>query len=83
LQCIRKLTWPVGRVDVDQYGADAGRRQLQQQPLDVVGRPDADAIALAEADTQQPAGKMPDLSGQFRIVQAALLGQRDDGPVVG
>jgi hypothetical protein len=55
-------TRPVGRVDVDQDGADARRGQLQQQPLDVVGRPDADAVALAEADAEQAARKPVDLA---------------------
>jgi hypothetical protein len=52
---------PVGRVDVDQHGPDARSSKLRQQPLDPVWRPDADAIALADAAREQTGGKHIDL----------------------
>ncbi len=57
LQGIGEFAWPVGRIDVDQHHPDTRSGQLQQQPLDVVGRPDADAIALAR--NRSPAGPAP------------------------
>ena len=43
-----ELVAAVGRVDVDQDEADARRGELGDQPRRLVGRPDADAVALVE-----------------------------------
>ena len=47
----------VGGIDVDQDRADAGRRVLEDDPLEAVGRPHADAVAGAEP--RGPAGRGP------------------------
>ncbi len=52
---VRELAGPVRRVDVDEDGADARGRELQQRPLDAGRRPDAHAIALLDADGEEPA----------------------------
>src|SRR5438093_112079 len=49
----------VGRVDVDEDRADAGRGVLHDDPLVAVRRPDADALALGDAEVEQRAGELP------------------------
>ena len=60
----------VGRIDVDQDRADPRGRVLDDHPLVAVGRPDADAVALADAVRQQPArgarGLRPTAAGRSR-----------------
>ena len=63
----------VGGVDAHKHGAYSRRRHLHQQPFNIVGRPDADAIPFAEAHTQQSAGELIDIFGQFGIGQAPPL----------
>jgi hypothetical protein len=55
LQRVLELARAVRRVDVDEDEADARRRELRDQPLVPVRRPDADAVAAAKAEREQPA----------------------------
>ena len=72
---------PVGRVDVDQDQADAGGGELGDQPFRPVGRPDADAVALVETESQQARGKAVDPAGEL-VVGPALAGCTKDGGLV-
>ena len=53
-QHVLELVRAVGGVDVDEDRADLGRRVLHEHPLGAVGRPDADAVARADPEMQQP-----------------------------
>jgi hypothetical protein len=48
---------PVGRVDVDEDRTDFRRRVLRDHPLDRIGRPNSDAIAVSHTERQQAAGE--------------------------
>ena len=82
MQCIRQFTGTVGGIDVDQDGTDARRGKLQQQPLDVVGRPDADAVTLAEPATQQAPCQRFHRGLQLCIGESPLLRDRNDRLVI-
>jgi hypothetical protein len=73
LQRIGQLARPIGRVYVDQNGADLRRGHLHDQPFDVVRRPDADTLALGEAEPEQAASQAPDLISQCSVCQPAPL----------
>ena len=62
-----ELAGAVGRVDVDQDGADLRRRVLGERPFRAVRRPDTDPVTLLDADFQQPERQGIDVGGQFRI----------------
>ncbi len=51
------------------------RGQLQQQPFQIVGGPDADALALGEAEAQQAPGQAVGFGSQLGVAQAPALGQ--------
>ena len=70
---------PIGRVDVHQYRADPSRRQLELDPLDRIGGPDAHSIAALDAEGQQPLGQTLDLGEQLGVGQPLTLPARDDG----
>ena len=55
-QGVLQLGGLVGRVDVDQDGADARGGELDDDPLVAVGGPDADAVAVVDALGEQAAG---------------------------
>ena len=55
-QDVLQLGGLVGGVDVDEDGADAGGGVLDDDPLEAIGRPDADAVARRDAQGQQAAG---------------------------
>ena len=57
---------PVRRIDRHQHHADAGRGELQQDPLRPVGGPNAESIAAAESEGQQAAGDAIDFPVEFR-----------------
>ncbi len=63
----------VGGIDVDQHHADLGGRELGQQPLRIVVRPDADPVAALQAQIQQCAGQPPRFGLQFAVGIAQLL----------
>ncbi len=74
---VRQLAGAVGRVDVDEHGADARRGHLQELPLEVVRRPDADALPGPETGAEQAAREAIDGGRELRIAQAAPLEERD------
>ena len=54
---VLELVRLVGRVDVDEDGADAGGRVLRDDPFVAVRRPDADPVALGDAACEQGRGQ--------------------------
>ena len=81
IQRVFELERPVGGIDVDQDRAEAGGGELRQDPFEPVGRPDADAVALAEPERQEPGGKCVHLPVELLIGQRpALLRQHDRPP---
>ena len=60
-QRVLELGGLVGRVDRDEDRADSRGRELQDEPLVAVRRPDPDAVAPAHAVGDQRAGRQPDL----------------------
>ena len=83
LQGVSQLLGPIGRIDIDQDGADPRSRHLQQQPLPVVGGPDADAITGIEADSHQAACELIDGGAQLGVGEPPGLGKRNHGLPVG
>ncbi|MNH06677.1 hypothetical protein D3C79_660530 [compost metagenome] len=77
-QHVFQLTHTVGRVDVDQDGADLGTGQLQDAPLGAVGRPDANTVAGVHAQCDQGAGVYFDLFSQLppAVTQALVAGHQ-------
>ena len=57
VQDVLQLAGLVGGVDVDEDRADAGGGVLDDDPLEAVGRPDADAVAVPDAEGEQAAGE--------------------------
>ena len=53
-----ELGGAIGRIDVDQDGADARSTELHVEPFGAIGRPDADAIAAADAQREQAGGNV-------------------------
>ena len=81
IQRVFELERPVGGVDIDQDRAEAGGGELGQDPFEPVGRPDADTVALAEAEREQPGGERVHLPVELLIGQRpALLRQHDRPP---
>ena len=77
-QGVLELTRPVGGIDVDQDGTDTRRCQLYQDPLEVVGRPDTDAVAAPQTERHQSAREPRDLPLELGVGQTSSLRQRDD-----
>ena len=78
-----KLAGAVGGVDVDQDRADLGGGVLGDDPLGPVGRPDADPVALGDAQAEQGVGEGIDLVLQLRVGEAQPGGDVDQGEAVG
>ena len=55
-----ELVEPIGRVDVDQHGADSAGGQLGHDPFRHVHRPDADVLAGLDAQRDQRGGDLVD-----------------------
>ena len=72
-QRVLQLRRLVGRVDVDQDGADARRRVLQDDPFRAVGRPDADPVAALDAVREEPLGAARRLVPELAIREAEAL----------
>ena len=83
VQGIVQLGHAVGRVDVDQNQTNLGGGQLHQQPLRVVMRPDADALARLQAQTQQGTGQLITRSLQRAVAVALVLVCADQRFVLG
>ena len=73
IQCVFELDRPVSGVDVDEYRAEPCGGELGQDPFEPVGRPDADAVALAEAEREQPGGESIHLPVQLLVSQRPAL----------
>ena len=80
---VRELARPVRRVDVDEDRADTRGGELQQRPLDAGRRPDADPVALLDADGQAGRGRRLDFRVELPVRQADALVSRDEGVDVG
>ena len=63
----------IGRIDIHENEAESCGRELRHQPLDAVGRPDPDAIALAKAELLQPGGEGIDLVRELLPAPADAL----------
>src|SRR5262245_13309557 len=60
-QHILELERAIGGVDVDEHRADAGRGELQQNPLGDVGCPECDMLARLNAETDKTASGRIDI----------------------
>ncbi len=56
LERVFQLVAAVGRIDVDQDGADLGAGELGDAPLGAVGRPDTESVAAVQAQCEQCTG---------------------------
>ena len=84
VQRILELRGPIGRIDVDEDQPDARRRELGDQPLRPVRRPDSDPVSLVQTEAQQP-GREPVHPPRELLVGPALAGgpeHRDGAPAV-
>ncbi|MDT4850152.1 hypothetical protein FQZ97_842930 [compost metagenome] len=73
LERVFQFAAAIGRVDVDQDGADLGAGELGDAPLGAVRRPDAQAVAALQAEGEQGAGLPLDRFGEFGPAQAQAL----------
>ena len=55
---VLQLVGPVDRVDGHRDRADLGGGEQEREPVGNVGGPDAEVVALADADGKQAAGKV-------------------------
>ena len=77
VQRVFDLGQAVGGIDVDQNDADARGGKLGQQPLVAVRRPDADAVALAKPERQEPGGQLVDFAVEIVVAAANVLARND------
>ena len=80
---VGELVGAVGRVDVDQDRADLRGRELDERPLGAVGSPDADAVALLDARTDQAAGDLVDVAVELGPRPPATARALDERLAVG
>ena len=83
IEGVLELVSPVGRVDVDEDGPDAGGRVLGDDPLVPVGRPHPDPVPLLDAHRHQPAGHLGHLVPELLVGHAYALVAHHEGEVVG
>ena len=79
---VDQLLVAVGRVDADQNRTDLGGGELHQSPLPAVGRPDADAVALAVAGGVQAGSQALHLAVELRVRQVYVTVEVDDRVVI-
>ncbi len=72
-QCMLELVEAISRVDVDEYGADLGRRHLGQHPFARVRSPGADALTGADPEGQQTGGQVVDPAVELGVGPAHPL----------
>ena len=72
VQHVGQLVAAVGRVDVDQDRADLRGRVLHEHPLGAVRRPDADPVALGDAQRQQAERERVDVGVQLAVGPAPV-----------
>ena len=82
-QRVSDFRGPVRRIDVDQNRAELRGRELCDHPLDVVRRPDADAVAVPDAEPDQTAREFVACALQFAVGHAKALVERNDRIVCG
>ena len=76
------LVTAVGGIDVDEDQAGLRGGELGEDPLAVVGRPHADALARLETKRQQTGGEIVDAAVEFRVGPAhALMTRHQRRPV--
>ena len=80
---VGELVGAVGRVDVDEDGADLRRGELGDRPLRTAGRPHADPVALREPPGDQAAGEQVDVVVELAIGPAPAAGELHQRLVVG
>ncbi|MDT4813635.1 hypothetical protein FQZ97_466250 [compost metagenome] len=73
LERVFQFAAAIGRVDVDQDGADLGAGELGDAPLGAVGRPDTEAVAALQAQGEQCTGVAVHRFGQFLPAVAQAL----------
>ena len=79
LEDVGQVVGAVGRVDVDQDGADACGGDLQVNPLDAARGPHANAVSGADAETVEAGGGLFDLLLELVVGEAQVLVAGDDG----
>ncbi len=82
-QHVLEFVAAVGGVDVDEDGADLGRRVLGERPLGAVGRPDADAVARRDVGVEQGQGKCVDVVEELRVRPATAAHHVDERLTIG
>ena len=73
----------IGGVDVDQRGSSAGAAHVHHGPLDAIGGPDADAVAVPNAERPEAAGDAVGHGGELGPGETLALMATDDGEAVG
>ena len=79
IERVFQLGHAVGRVDVDQHQPGARRGKLRHQPLGAVGRPDAYAVAHAQAQGNKARRQRIDLGLELLPAPAHALLAKDHG----
>ena len=64
---------PVGGIDVDQDEPGERGAELRQHPFADIGRPDADPVALFEAELAQAHGEVLRAAEEVRVSPAHVL----------
>src|SRR5215472_3577578 len=67
----------IGRIDVDQNGADAGGAELGVKPFGAIGCPDTDPVATSDAERQQAGGDVVRAFAQIVPGQRKLVLSED------
>ena len=83
LQEVGQFMGAVGGIHIDQHGADLGGGELGQDPLGVVGGPDANVLAFLDADGHQAAGDAFHLGAELAVGEPIRGGGMDEGLAVG
>lgn len=83
VQGVLEFVEAVGRVDVDQDGADLTGGELSDQPFGAVGCPDADTLAFRDPQGHQPTGAAIHVGLQIGVGVAQALLAHHQGLVVG
>ena len=79
---VLQLSRAIGRVDVNQDGADGRRGELDDRPFGSVRRPDAHAVAAANPQGKQSPRGALHLGGQLGVRPPDLLMPRNQGQAV-
>jgi hypothetical protein len=77
-QHVLQLAGTVERIDADQYRPDLRGRELRDDPLRGIGRPDADPVTRSDAKAQETPSSQLDLVPQFAKGVAQVLMAHDE-----